>query len=196
MIQALQISALEGAAPAVANPVAYTTGYYYDETTGDRYYLYTDPVTGITDWYKYSVSALGYVYAQSTIPAPKTIQVMVGDRVRVYASFSYRGDAFSGKLHAGASMGSPLWIETFKSDATLSLPKCTSVTPFTDRYADLIVPSGASQGYYYIYLKITDGVSLVLGKTLTPWYENALEVIGVTPEFSAFEIDFSKITVV
>lgn len=187
MIQGLQIAGLQGKA-ARADPVAYTTGYYYDEATGDRYYLYTDPVTGITHWYKYSVSALAYVYAQSTVPAPKTIEVMAGDRIRVYASFSYIGDVFSGKLHAGASMGGPLWIETFKSDATLSLPKCTSVTPFTDKYAELIVPSGAPAGDYYIYLKITDGTTLELGKTLTPWYESALRIVGVTPEFSAFTI--------
>lgn len=189
-VEALQIAGLQGAALARGNP--YATGYYVDPATGDRYYLYTDPATGITYWYKYEVAALAYVYAQATTPAPKTIEVARGDKVRVYVSFSYLGDTFSGKLHVGASMGGPLWTETFKNEVTLSLPLCATATPFTDKYVDLVVPSDAPAGYYYIYAKIIDGVSLELGKTLTPWYENALEVIGVEPTFTEFLINFEK----
>lgn len=184
-IEALEVEGARVVVPSGADPVA--TGYYYDPATGERYYAYTDPATGVTYWYKYSVSALGYVYALATEPAPKTIQVVVGDRIRVWVSFSYRGPAFSGKLHVGTSMGSPLWTETFKTDTPLSLPKCTTPTPFTDKYADLIVPSGANAGYYYIYAKLTDGTSLELGKTLTPWYEKALEVL-VGADFTELEI--------
>jgi len=170
-------------------------GYYTDPTTGDRYALYTDSSTGVRYWYRYTVTGLGYgqyIYALATVPAPKTIEVMRGETVRVYVTFYYLGDVFNGYLHVGASMGAPLWTEAFKSDIPLSLSKCTTSTPFTTKYADMVVASDAPAGSYYIYAKITDGVSLELGKTLTPWYENALSVVGVEPKFTEFAIDFEK----
>ena len=195
-VKALQISGLEGAALARADPVA--TGYYYEPATGYFWYIYTDPVTGLINYYRYDVSAAAYVYALSTrwVVAPKTITLIVGDKLRIYADFYYVGPAFSGKLYGAIGQKGTFdsFDEILNNSIALSLPKCDSSTRFTDKYVEIPITSAIAAGTYAIYIKITDGVDLELDKTLSSYYENAVKVVGVEPEFTEFKItDFVKV---
>ena len=192
-MQTLQISGLQGATLARADPA---NGYYYEPATGYYWYIYTDPATGLTHCYRYDVSAAAYVYALSTrwVTAPKTIELTVGDKLRIYADFYYVGSAFSGKLYGaiGQKGVGGSFDEILNSSVSLSLPKCDSSTRFTDKYVDISITSAIAAGTYAIYIKITDGISLVLDKTLSSYYENAVKIVGVEPTFTEFSIDFEK----
>lgn len=194
-VKALQISGLQGAALARADP---TNGYYYETATGDYWYIYTDPTTGLTHYYRYSVSAAAYVYALSTrwVSAPKTITLTVGDKLRCYADFYYVGPAFSGKLYGaiGSRGIGDSFNEKLHNDIALSLPKCDSATRFTDKYVEIPITSAIAAGTYAVYIKIIDGVALELDKTLSSYYENAVEIVGVAPTFTGFDIDWTKTT--
>ena len=193
MIRALQISGLQGAVLAVANPA---NGYFYEPTTGYYWYIYTDPATGLTHCYRYDVAAAAYVYALSTRweTAPKTIELTVGDKLRIYADFYYVGPVFSGKLYGaiGSKGIGDSFDEILNSSIALSLPKCDSSTRFTDKYVEIPITSAIAAGTYAIYIKITNGVSLELDKTLSSYYENAVKIVGVEPTFTEFSINFEK----
>lgn len=192
MIQGLQISGQQGvrASSAPAN------GYAYDPVTGEYWYIYTDPATGKTSWYRYDVSAAVYAHIFDTEwgVAPKTIEMVRGDTLRIYADFYYIGPAFSGKLYGAIGTHDALdtFGEVLKVEGTLSLPKCDSSTHFIDRYVDIPITSAISAGTYAIYIKIIDGLGLVLHETISLCYENAVSIVGVTPSFSEFDIDFTK----
>ena len=193
----LQISGL-GAALARADPV---NGYDYEPATDTYWYIYTDPTTGLTHYYCYDVSAAAYVYALSGrwVAAPKTIELTVGDKLRIYADFYYVGPAITtgDDYHIHGAIGSRALADSFDevlSDrVSLALPKCDSSTRFTDKYVDISITSAISAGLYAIYIKIIGpGLAWELDKTVSSYYENAVRVVGVEPTFTEFSINFDK----
>lgn len=195
MIETLQVSELQGGVLANPNPV---DGYYHEAATDTYWYIYTDPTTGITHHYRYEVAAADYVYALSTrwVAAPKTIEMTVGDTLKIYADFYYVGPVFSGKLYGaiGQRAIGGIFNEVIHNSISLSLPKCDTSTRFQDKYVQIPITTALASGDYAIYIKITDGVSLELDKTLSSYYENAVRIVGVEPTFTEFAIkDYVKV---
>lgn len=195
MIETLQISGLEGEVLANPNP---ENGYYYDAATDTYWYIYIDPATGLTHSYYYSIAAAAYVYAFSTrwVTAPKTIELTVGDKLKIYADFYYIGPIFSGKLYGaiGSKGIGDIFNEVIHNSISLSLPKCDSSTHFQDKYVEIPITTALAAGTYAIYIKITNGVSLELDKTISSYYEDAVSIVGVEPTFTEFEIkDYMKV---
>lgn len=195
MIQTLQVSGLEGTVLANPNPV---NGYYYEAATDTYWYIYTDPATGLTHYYRYSVAAAAYVYASSTrwVTAPKTIELTVGDTLKIYADFYYVGPIFSGKLYGAIGQRGigDSFDEILHNSVSLPLPKCDTSTRFQDKYVEISITTALAAGDYAIYIKITNGVSLELDKTISSYYEDAVSIVGVEPTFAEFEIkDYVKV---
>ena len=126
------------------------------------------------------------------VAAPKTVDVSTGDTLRIVVDLYYRGPAFSGQLYGAIGqrwLGSDTFDEILNSQIALTIPQCTAITRISGKAVTIPISSALAAGTYAIYAKITDGVSLILDQTLTSYYENAVRVVGVTPEFSQFVID-------
>lgn len=167
-----------------------TTGWYRDVITG-QYYYYDAPTRR---WFIYSAGAL-YPLATRWTTAPKSVEMTPGDTLRIEVSFSYRGPAFGGRLYGAIGQRGAFdsFDEILKNSKSLSLPESGTFRSYSN-YLDIAVTSAISAGQYAIYAKITDGVSLVLGQTLSDYLENAVRVVGVEAEFSDFSIaDYRKV---
>lgn len=126
------------------------------------------------------------------VSAPKTVDVATGDTLRIVVDFYYRGPAFSGQLYGAIGqrwLGSDVFDEILNSQVALTIPQCTAITRITGKAVTVPITSAISAGTYAIYAKIVNGIGVILDQTLTSYYENAVRVVGVTPEFSQFVID-------
>ncbi len=167
---------------------AYYTGLYYDPLAELYYYAQYNAATGRIDVYEWT--AQGYVYATSWVPAPKCLEVTVGDKLRIYADFYYTGPEFTGELYGAIGTHGIGFDEKTYNVATLSLPQCLAETHFTNKYVDVQVKNVLGWHYYSIYIKARDGI----GNVISPYYEDALLIVGVEPEFTEFKIyDFVKV---
>jgi hypothetical protein len=137
--------------------------------------------------------------------APKTIDVNVGDTVRLTASFQYRGPAKSYTLYGAIGIRNPTWgLNDFwegspAGQKSFSVPESTSWVSRTAT-VDVVVPSSANLVSLYgrkaaIYVKAINGLgSPDVDKTMSPYYEDALNVAAREGEFGEMKIsDYAKV---
>jgi len=142
--------------------------------------------------------------------APKTIDVAVGDRVRITASVKYRGPAKSftlygaigaGRFNTGTGSDTGDFDEGKANTASFSVIESDS---FRSYYPTVTVEVPANTGAPLwislygkkagIYVKIINGISLELDKTLSPYYRGALNVAAKVGEFGELKItDYAKV---
>lgn len=176
------------------DPPPFATGWYRDTATGQYYYYDAQA----DQWYVY---AAGYLYPAAFYPpgnwepAPKKVTVSRGDTLRIIVTFKYVGPAFSGNLYGAIGQNQAgTFDEILNRSLSLSIPEYTTPTTPSIPDTDIPITSAISAGTYAIYAKITDGIGLDVGKTISKYLENAVEVVGVEPEFSEFSItDYAKV---
>ena len=162
----------------------YQAGWYQDPISGQYYYY--DTLT--RQWYIYSA---GYLHPLS-VPketAPKVVDIAPGDTLRIEYSYKYQGPAIS--VTEYASVGKTIagiYDEKVHQSRNRDLPRSDILTTHSGNL-DLVLPATAATDWSDIEAKVFDG-----GKELGVNYQNALNVIGVTPEFTEFAIvDYSKV---
>jgi hypothetical protein len=184
---------LKGADPVVGQQAS---GWYYDPTTGQYYYYDAT----LNQWYVY---AAGYLYALAAYmnPAPKTVTLAPGERLKITLSFKYTGVAVTGvsARYAIGVYGAAGFDEKVYATTTFNIPENLSTTPITvTNEATLTLPTtGVGSDWNDIYVKIWGGTPSIGGSELSPnyifGYENALILIGLVPTITEFKIlDFVK----
>ena len=134
----------------------------------------------------------------------KTINVDVGDTVRMTASFKYRGPAKSYTLYGaiGIKNPAPLLSDFWEGRAGSKYFDVPDTTSWVSRTAtvDVVVPSSANLVSLYgrkaaIYIKVINGLgSPDVDKTMSPYYEDALNVQAREGEFGEMKIsDYAKV---
>lgn len=137
-------------------------------------------------------------------PAFKTINVNVGDTVRMTASFKYRGPAKTYTLYGaiGIKNPTPLLTDFWEGRAGTKTFDVPDTTTWVSRTAtvDVVVPSSANLVNLYgrkaaIYIKVINGLgSPDVDKTMSPYYEDALNVQAREGEFGEMKIsDYAKV---
>jgi hypothetical protein len=168
----------------LADPPAYTTGWYRDPNTGQYYYY--DGAT--KTWYIY---AAGYLYPLTIAweTAPKVEPIAAGDTLRIEYSYKYSGPAVSVTEYAAIGVyGTFGFNDQAHNSKSYSWPKTTTPTERSS-YIDIMIPSNVAEDWNDIYAKVTGG-----GKELGLGYENALNVVAVEAEFTEFSIvDYSVV---
>jgi len=168
----------------VFDPPQYSSGWYRDPTTGQYYYY--DAL--VNQWY---VSAAG-ILVPLTVPklaAPKVVDIAPGDTLRIEYSYKYAGPAITVTEYASigyTTLG--VYDEIVKKSRSRSLPQSTTPTTYSG-YLDLVMPTPAESKWNDIEAKVFNG-----GKELGVNYQDALNVVSVTPAFSEFGItDYRKV---
>jgi len=174
----------------------YATGWYRNTVTGQYYYY--DASTN--QWYVYTAGllyALGYMN-----PAPKTVSLSPGDKLKITISFQYRGPAITGVLSRWAIgvYGALGFTEKVWATPTIDIPANLTSTPVTvTKEVTLQLPAtGVGTDWNDIYVKMWGGTPDIGGSEQSPaqlfGYENALEIIGVQVSITDFKIlDFVKV---
>lgn len=177
---------------------AVPAGWYYDWSTGQRYY--------VDDEGRRYVYAAGFLYPMHTFePAPKTVTLAHGDKLRIMCSFKYSGSAKTCRLYGviGDRRTFDVFDEVGGTEQTtplFTLPQ--SSYPVTYQWqVDLPIsvkpnPGGVLEGskHYSIYAKLINGISMQEGVTGSVAYENAIFVVSAQPTFSDFKIyDYKKV---
>ena len=165
----------------ILDPTQYATGWYRDPNTGQYYYY--DAVAN--QWYVYAAGILTPL-AVPKLAAPKVVDIAPGDTLRIEYSYKYSGPAVTVTEYASigyTTLG--VYDEVVKQSRSRSLPLCSTPTTFTG-YLDLVQP--AETKCNDIEAKVFNG-----GKELGVNYQDALNVVSVTPAFSDFAItDYKK----
>jgi len=115
------------------------TGWYYDSSIGQWYYLYIDEAGIVHRYYRaLGVEALGFVprevYPATNIRPDAPINVVEGDTIRVGYSFKYMGDAGSVTIQVGNAYklsGVSVWDRGETAEVTRNLTKSTTPQPYT-----------------------------------------------------------------
>ena len=169
----------------VLDPPEYTTGWYRDTVTG-QYYYYDDPTK---TWYIYSAGLL-HPLAVPKETAPKVVDIMPGDTLRIEYSYKYAGPAIS--VTEYATIGYTItfvYNEKVVKSKGRSLPQSTTPQVYSG-FLDLVLPADAGTNWNDIEAKVFNG-----DKKLGINYQNALNVIGIEVDFSEFSIvDYYKKT--
>ena len=166
------------------DPPAYATGWYRDPSTGQYYYYAAEA----KQWYTYSA---GYLYplAVPKEPAPKVVNIAAGDTLRIEYSYKYSGPAITVTEYASigyTTLG--VYDEIVHKSKSRSLPESTTPKEYTG-YIDLVMPTPAQTKWNDIECKVKNG-----GKELGLNYQDALNVVSVTPEFTEFSIvEYAKV---
>jgi len=118
----------------------------------------------------------------AVLPGQK-LQVMVGDKVRVRATLSYRGTALSDYFYGAIGARGPLGFdEIVTGQVAISFPQCLDWTPF-ELTVDIPITSAIDpKPDYDLYVKIKGHTEAGL-----PEVDNCIDVIGA-PEFQNFKI--------
>jgi hypothetical protein len=150
---------------------------------------YYNPVSG---WY---YSPLGYMN-----PAPKTVTLYPGDKLKITLAFNYTGQAVDGVYarYAIGVYGAYGFDEKVYVTKTFNIPANLSTVPITvtDEAILTLPTSGVGADWNDICVKIWNNE---IGGTelLTSYifgYENAIVIAGVTPTITQFKIlDFGKV---
>jgi len=123
------------------------------------------------------------------LSAPKVVDIAGGDVLRIEYRYKYAGPAIT--VTEYASIGYTIlgiYDEIVKVSKTRSLPASATATIFTG-YLDLVMPAAAETKWNDIECKVFNG-----GRELGVNYQDALNVVPVTPVFSDFGItDYRKV---
>ena len=157
---------------------SYQTGWYRDAATGQDYYY--DAPTG--QWYIYSAGLL-YPLSITAEPAPKVVAVAPGDTLRITISYKYSGLAQTITERAAVGTYGMFGFDekAFKSQ-THVWPE-TVVPTLRTTNLDVVIPTQVAANWNDIYAKVSTPVIEAFF-----CYENALSIVGITPEFSDFGI--------
>lgn len=183
-----QVNPAEVLVPTIEPGQVVATGYYTDPTTGQLYY-YNAP---LEQWYYYA-AGLYYPLGISWQPSPSPKIDVVGgvDTIRFRLSFKYIGPAVTQKFYAvlgdndkSGAFGEwdGWWV---RKDITL--PKCTTITTFTDKYIDVPIKTGKDGQDFAAYCK-KDQFFIEEGKDSTPYYYDVGHVIEAEGEFTEMTI--------
>ncbi len=166
------------------DPLQYQTGWYRDPNTGQYYYYNAQA----NQWYIYSAGLL-VPLAVPKLTAPKVVDIAPGDTLRIEYSYKYSGPALT--VTEYASIGKTMlgiYDELVVSKKTRSLPASTTPLTYTGSL-DLALPANAGTDWNDIECKVFDG-----GKELGVNYQDALNIVSITPAFSDFAItDYKKV---
>lgn len=161
---------------------------------GEYQYLY-DPYTGILYHYLYDPTLRVYalVFATGWVSAPKLVNVEYGDTLKIIASFTYTGPAFSGVLYGAIGTKTVnIFDEIVTKTSPLSLPKATTPTAKTASVEIPITTVLAAGKDYCIYVKIQDAAGKDV--VISDYLENAVHVVELVPTFTEFKIsDYVKV---
>ena len=157
---------------------SYETGWYYDPVTGQDYYY--DALTN--QWYIYSLG-LFYPLSISAEPAPKVVDVAPGDTLRITIAYKYSGPAQTITERAAVgTYGTFGFDEKAYKEQTHDWPETVTPTLRTTSL-DILLPAQVSANWNDIYAKVsTPAIEAFF------CYENALNIVEITPEFADFGI--------
>ena len=117
------------------------------------------------------------------------VDIAAGDTLRIEYRYRYSGPAMNVTEYASlgyTTLG--IYDEIVHKSKSRSLPQSASPTEYTGSI-DLVMPTPAETKWNDIEAKVKNG-----GKELGLNYQNALNVVSVTPEFSEFAItDYNKV---
>ncbi len=160
----------------------------------------------------------GYYLAQATRPedargifsyAP--LPCMVGDIIRAYARFSYRGPKLENIILHGAAGTQDLGGYTFHEGHPYSERSISQIGPdddwreYTDFYVDIVIPENTGYPFYiplsgrddvglYVKIKGPDVPKPDVDKTMSPYYWWALDVAPREVDFRDMKItDYAKV---
>lgn len=218
MIRTLEVSLGEVGVLNPGNPLdtdipmatpgqVFATGHYTDPLTGQVYYYNAS----LDQWYYYA-AGLYYPLATtwesaSTVNPAAPIDVLIGDTVRIEVSFKYQGAEKTIRLRGALGFGTTNTgtgndSGQFQEGVDAHSSPFTVVSELTPKSytktVDVVVPDKVWMpvGYYVgtagrqlaLYAKLVNGVSLELGKTLSPYLRGALSIAPVEPVFSEFTV--------
>lgn len=137
----------------------------------------------------------GFYYVQEITwkPSPSAkVELNPGDTLRLNINLSYKGPAQTIGLYAAVGDNSKIgdffeWYG-FNGVKNVSLPEKTILTPITGQYIDIFIPTGHEGEDGAVYIKILNGITYEEGKTITPYYYDAIHIVSITGEFSNFSI--------
>lgn len=124
-----------------------------------------------------------------SVAPPGKLTVIVGDKVRVKATLSYRGSALTDYFYGAiGNRGALGFDEILNAQVAISFPQCLNWTAF-ELTVDIPITSAISPGTNYdLYVKIKGHTEAGL-----PEVDNCIDVVGA-PEFQNFTItDYSKV---
>jgi hypothetical protein len=123
------------------------------------------------------------------VAPPGKLTVMVGDKVRVKATISYRGTALNDYFYAAIGVRGALYFdEILNAQVAISFPQCPDWTSFQLTVDIPITSAIAPKSNYDLYVKIVGHTEAGL-----PEVDDCIDVVG-TPEFQNFAItDYSKV---
>jgi len=166
----------------------YTTGWYRDPITGERYYY--DAATG--KWYLL-VSGLLYPLSIDYLSPPKQLSIIPGDRVKITISYKYSGPAVTGveeRFVIGYEIAGILQ-EALVDTNTRSLPQSSTPLTYTGEKT-LTIPSSVGSNWTVLECKVSGGTPTVPERGVR--YRGAFVVTGLVPEITEFTIiDFIKV---
>lgn len=161
---------------------------------GEYRYLY-NPYTGTLYHYRYdpSLGVYALVFATGWVPAPKLVNVKYTQKLKIVASFTYSGPAFSGVLYGAIGHRVVnVFDEIVAATSPLSLPETTTPTAKTASVEVPVTTDLPAGRDYSIYVKIQDAAGKDV--VISDYLENAVHVIEVMPEFTEFKItDYSVV---
>jgi len=166
----------------------YTTGWYRDPITGQRYYYDAEN----KKWYIYAAGLLQPL-AIAEQSAPKTVTLQAGDSLKISISYRYTGPAITGaEEYFSIGYKDVLgYHPKVEGTNTRNLPVCATAMPFTAEKT-LVVPSNVAADWNHIECKVWHGTPDVPETGLR--YINALAIVGIVANITEFTIvDYVKV---
>ena len=168
--------------------VPYQAGWYRDQTTG-AYYYYDG-----SRWFVYAQGILTPMTI-TPLPAPKTIEVAPGDKVKISISYKYSGPAqtmiaeyFS--IGYRDALGYHPKIESYPGR---NLPASSSPVEYTAEQT-LTLPLNVESNWTCIECKVYGGTPGVPETGVCLFNPDPLKIVGLVTEITQFTIkDFVKV---
>ena len=123
------------------------------------------------------------------VTSPDTLDLNVGDRLRINVSFEHMGDAVTAGLYGAIGNLHHIpadWLdEVLKEETTINVPSSLDWVPYTDYYVEIPITSALDPGTYSIYAKIR---RITGGDILSPYLENVITIAGGAAPLSDLQI--------